>query len=183
MCRQEHAREVDRAVFPGTQGGPLVHVVAAKAVCLLQALQPEFKEYQRRIVANAAKLSATLVDDGLRLVSGGTDNHLMLADVLSRGLTGKEAEQALEKAHITVNKNAIPFDKQPPMIASGIRIGTPAVTRRGMNEPEMETIGGLISQVLAAPLDEDNRRRVRESVLELTGRFPLYAARRGVGAG
>ena len=182
MCRQEHAREVDRAVFPGTQGGPLVHVVAAKAVCLLQALQPEFKEYQRRIVANAAKLSATLVDDGLRLVSGGTDNHLMLADVLSRGLTGKEAEQALEKAHITVNKNAIPFDKQPPMIASGIRIGTPAVTRRGMNEPEMETIGGLISQVLAAPLDEDNQRRVCESVLELTGRFPLYAARRGVSA-
>jgi len=178
MCREIFAKDLDRAVFPGTQGGPLVHIIAAKAVCLKQALQPDFALYQRQIVENARTLASTLLGEGLRLVSGGTDNHLMLVDVFSRGVTGKEAEQALEKANITVNKNAIPFDKNPPMIASGIRVGTPAVTSRGMREPEMEAIGRFISRVLQAPSDAHTHREVRQSVLDLAGRFPLYAGRR-----
>ncbi|NWG12368.1 MAG: serine hydroxymethyltransferase [Acidobacteria bacterium] len=178
MCRESFAKELDRAVFPGTQGGPLVHIIAAKAVCLKQALTEEFSEYQRRIVSNAKALASALTAEGLRLVSGGTDNHLMLVDVFCRGVTGKDAELSLDKAHITVNKNAIPFDKNPPMIASGIRVGTPAITTRGMREAEMVTIGRLIAEVLAAPSDVDVQRRVRASVLELTARFPLYAARR-----
>jgi glycine hydroxymethyltransferase len=178
MCRETFAKDLDRAVFPGTQGGPLAHIIAAKAVCLKEALQPEFARYQRQIVENAKTLASTLLGEGLRLVSGGTDNHLMLVDVFSRGVTGKEAEQALERANITVNKNAIPFDKNPPMIASGIRVGTPAVTSRGMREPEMEAIGRLISRVLQAPTDADTHSEVRRSVLDLTGRFPLYAGRR-----
>ncbi|HYK89077.1 MAG TPA: serine hydroxymethyltransferase [Acidobacteriota bacterium] len=177
MCREQFAKDLDRTVFPGTQGGPLVHIIAAKAVCLHEALRPEFAGYQRQILANARILSQTLIDEGFRLVSGGTDNHLMLVDVFSRGVTGKEAEQALEKANITVNKNAIPFDKNPPMVASGIRIGTPAVTSRGMREAEMEKIGRMIAQVLRVPGDAEVQREVRQSVLALTERFPLYAER------
>ena len=177
MCKEAFAKDLDRAVFPGTQGGPLAHIIAAKAVCLKQALQPDFAQYQRQIVENARTLASTLLSEGLRLVSGGTDNHLMLVDVFSRGVTGKEAEQALEKANITVNKNAIPFDKNPPMIASGIRVGTPAVTSRDMKEHEMELIGRFIGRVLQAPADADTHREVRQSVLDLTRRFPLYAGR------
>ncbi len=177
MCREEFAKDLDRAVFPGGQGGPLVHIIAAKAVCLKEALRPEFADYQRQILANAQVIARTLVDEGFRLVSGGTDNHLMLVDVFSRNVTGKEAEQALEKAHITVNKNAIPFDKNPPMVASGIRVGTPAVTSRGMREPEMEIIGRSIARVLEAPGDAEVARQVRQAVLNLTDRFPLYPAR------
>jgi glycine hydroxymethyltransferase len=175
MCREQFAKDLDRTVFPGTQGGPLVHIIAAKAVCLQEALQPAFAGYQRQILDNARILSQTLIEEGFRLISGGTDNHLMLVDVFSRGITGKEAEQGLEKANITVNKNAIPFDKNPPMVASGIRIGTPAVTSRGMREAEMQAIGRLIAKVLRDPADEDVRREVRQSVLALTERYPLYA--------
>ncbi len=178
MCREQFAKDLDRTVFPGTQGGPLVHIIAAKAVCLCEALRPEFSAYQKQILANARVLSQTLIAEGFRLVSGGTDNHLMLVDVFSRGVTGKEAEQGLEKANITVNKNAIPFDKNPPMVASGIRVGTPAVTSRGMREAEMEEIGRLMARVLRSPGDVEVQRQVRESVLALTEQFPLYAERR-----
>ncbi len=177
MCREQFAKDLDRTVFPGTQGGPLVHIIAAKAVCLQEALQPGFVDYQRRILSNARTLSQTLIGEGFRLVSGGTDNHLMLVDVFSRGVTGKEAEQALEKANITVNKNAIPFDKNPPMTASGIRIGTPAVTSRGMREADMELIGRLIARVLREPGETDVQREVRHAVLDLTKKYPLYATR------
>jgi glycine hydroxymethyltransferase len=177
LCRAELAKELDKIVFPGTQGGPLVHVIAAKAVCLQEAAQPEFARYQRQIVVNAAQLAATLLDEGFRLVSGGTDNHLMLVDVASRGTTGKDAQEALERGNITVNKNAIPFDKNPPMVASGIRVGTPAVTTRGMGENEMTAIGRLIARVLQAPGDAETERAVRQSVLQLADRFPLYQQR------
>src|SRR5215204_5807008 len=153
MCRAQYAKDLDRAVFPGVQGGPLMHIIAAKAVCFKEALEPGFADYQRQIVKNAQRLAAGLAAAGFRLVSGGTDNHLMLVDVFSKGLTGKVAEAALDKANITVNKNAIPFDKNPPMVASGIRIGTPAITSRGMGEPEMDAIAGLIARVLDAPDD------------------------------
>ena len=143
LCRAQYAKDLDRAVFPGIQGGPLMHVIAAKAVCFKEALEPAFDDYQQQIVANAKRLAAALSAAGFRLVSGGTDNHLMLVDVFSKGLTGKVAEAALGKAGITVNKNAIPFDQNPPMVASGIRIGTPAVTSRGMREPEMDAIAEL----------------------------------------
>src|SRR5207249_11694877 len=145
LCREQYAKDLDRTVFPGVQGGPLVHIVAAKAACLKEAAEPAFAAYQRQIVANAKKLAAVLSAAGFRLVSGGTDNHLMLVDVFSKGLTGKVAEAALGKAGITVNKNAIPFDQNPPMVASGIRIGTPAVTTRGLREPEMELVGEFIT--------------------------------------
>jgi glycine hydroxymethyltransferase len=177
MCREQFAKDLDKIVFPGTQGGPLVHVIAAKAVCLHEALQPSFGDYQRQILANAQVLAKTLSSEGFRLVSGGTDNHLMLVDVFSRGVTGKEAELALEKANITVNKNAIPFDKNPPMVASGIRVGTPAVTSRGLKELEMETIGRLMARVLRSPSDAEVQRQVRRTVLEMTARFPLYPRR------
>jgi glycine hydroxymethyltransferase len=177
MCREAFAKDLDRMVFPGTQGGPLVHIVAAKAVCLLEALQPAFGEYQRQIVINAATLARTLSDEGFRLVSGGTDNHLMLVDVFSRGLTGKAAELLLEKAGFTVNKNAIPFDKNPPMVASGIRIGTPAVTTRGLREADMIVIGKLIARVLNAADDAAVLSSVRASVEQLTARYPLYPER------
>ncbi len=177
MCREQFAKDLDKIVFPGTQGGPLVHVISAKAVCLHEALQPSFKDYQRQILANARVLAETLGSEGFRLVSGGTDNHLMLVDVFRGGVTGKEAELALERANITVNKNAIPFDKNPPMIASGIRVGTPAVTTRGLKEREAETIGRLISKVLHAPADAEVQRQVRSEVLGLTSRFPLYPKR------
>ena len=151
LCRAPFAKEVDKAVFPGIQGGPLVHVIAAKAVCLKEAAEPSFAAYQRQIVANATRLATVIAGGGYRLVSGGTDNHLMLVDVFSKGLTGKVAEATLGKAGITVNKNAIPFDKNPPLVASGIRIGTPAVTTRGMAEKEMDVVGDLILRCLPRP--------------------------------
>jgi glycine hydroxymethyltransferase len=174
LCKAAFARDLDRAVFPGIQGGPLMHIIAAKAVCFKDALTPAFAAYQRQIVKNAARLAAGLTAAGFRLVSGGTDNHLMLVDVFSRGLTGKVAEAALGRAGITVNKNAIPFDKNPPMTASGIRIGTPAVTTRGLGEPEMDTIVALIARALAAPDDEAVARAVRADVEALCRNFPLY---------
>ena len=177
LCRQAFAKDLDRAVFPGVQGGPLVHVIAAKAVCLKEASQPAFGSYQRQVVANAKRLAGVLQAGGYRLVSGGTDNHLMLVDVFSKGLTGKVAEAALGKAGITVNKNAIPFDQQPPMVASGIRIGTPAVTTRGMGEPEMELIGELILRALASPDSDQALTMIKSEVETLCRRFPLYAER------
>jgi glycine hydroxymethyltransferase len=179
MCREQFAKEIDKAVFPGSQGGPLVHVIAAKAVCLHEASQPSFVQYQRQVLANANTLADILLDEGFRLVSGGTDNHLMLVDVRSKGITGKEAEQALEKANITVNKNVIPFDTTALTVTSGIRVGTPAVTSRGMKEGEMKAIGHMISRVLHAPADLGLLRRVREEVLALTANFPLYPERLG----
>jgi glycine hydroxymethyltransferase len=178
FSKAEHAKELDKTVFPGIQGGPLMHVIAAKAVCFEEALQPEFGEYQRQIVRNAQTLAETLAAEGFRLVSGGTDNHLMLVDVFSRQVTGKQAEQALERAGITVNKNAIPFDVNPPMTASGIRVGTPAVTTRGMKEREMRLIGEWISEVLRNLEDASVAPRVRREVEALTSQFPLYEARR-----
>jgi glycine hydroxymethyltransferase len=174
LCRAPFAKELDRAVFPGVQGGPLMHVIAAKAVCLKEALTPEFRAYQRQIVVNAMRLASGLSGAGFRLVSGGTDTHLMLVDVFSRGLTGKVAEAALGRAGITVNKNAIPFDQNPPMVASGIRIGTPAVTTRGLREPEMDAVTGFITRVLATPDDEAVARAVRADVEDLCRKFPLY---------
>ena len=174
LCRAQYAKDLDRALFPGVQGGPLMHVIAAKAVCFKEALEPGFATYQQQIVANAKRLAAGLASAGFRLVSGGTDNHLMLVDVFSKGLTGKVAEAALGKAGITVNKNAIPFDKNPPMVASGIRVGTPAVTSRGMGEAEMDTIAEYIARVLASPEDEAALAMVRSEVESLCRRFHLY---------
>jgi glycine hydroxymethyltransferase len=174
LCRAAYAKELDRALFPGIQGGPLMHIIAAKAVCLKEAMEPGFVEYQRQIVANAKRLASGLSSAGFRLVSGGTDNHLMLVDVFSRGLTGKVAEAALGRAAITVNKNAIPFDKNPPMVASGIRIGTPAITSRGMRESEMDAIAAFIARVLASPDDDAVLDAVRVEVEALCRRFPLY---------
>jgi glycine hydroxymethyltransferase len=175
MCREELAKDLDRVVFPGIQGGPLMHVIAAKAVCLAEALKPEFKDYQKQIVANAATLAARLAENGLRIVSGGTDTHLMLVDLRPFELTGKVAEKRLEEAGITVNKNTIPFDPQKPFVTSGIRIGTPALTTRGMKEPEMEAIGDMIARVLKDIENDAVVAEVREEVRELCERFPLYA--------
>ena len=177
LCRQRYARDLDRAVFPGVQGGPLMHVISAKAVCFKEAMEPAFADYQRQIVANAQRLAASIGSHGFRLVSGGTDTHLMLVDVFSRGLTGKVAEAALGKAGITVNKNAIPFDQNPPMVASGIRIGTPAVTTRGMREPEMDRIGDLIARVLDAPDEDRALSMVKSEVERLCRMFPQYPER------
>lgn len=177
MCREQFAKDVDRNVFPGIQGGPLVHIIAAKAVAFKEALQPEFKAYQQQIVKNAAALATALADAGFRIVSGGTDNHVFLVDVFSKGILGKDAEKALEAAHITVNKNTIPFDTNPPMKASGVRLGTPAVTTRGMGEAEMKQIAALLAEVLSATTDEAVRQSVIVKVKELTARFPLYANR------
>jgi glycine hydroxymethyltransferase len=174
LCRAQYAKDLDRAVFPGVQGGPLMHIIAAKAVCFKEASEPAFVDYQKQIVANAKRLAAGLTAAGYRLVSGGTDNHLMLVDVFSKGLTGKAAEAALGKAGITVNKNAIPFDKNPPMVASGIRVGTPAITSRGMREPEMDVIAEFIARVLAAADDDGVAAAVREKVEALCRKFPLY---------
>ncbi len=174
LSRMEHAKAVDKALFPGVQGGPLMHIIAAKAVCFKEAAAPNFTDYQRQIVTNAKCLAATLAGAGFRLVSGGTDTHLILIDVFSKGLTGKIAETALAKAGITVNKNAIPFDKNPPAVASGIRLGTPAVTTRGMRETEMELIGELIGRVLAAPETDKVISMVRLEVEKLCKKFPLY---------
>jgi glycine hydroxymethyltransferase len=177
LCRAGFAKDVDKALFPGVQGGPLVHIVAAKAVCLKEAAEPAFAAYQRQVAANARRLASGLSHGGFRLVSGGTDNHLMLVDVFSRGLTGKVAEAALGKAGITVNKNAIPFDQNPPMVASGIRIGTPAVTTRGMAEAEMDLIGEFIVRVLSSPDDDRAIAMVKREVEALCDRFPLYPER------
>jgi len=177
MCREQFAKEVDRAVFPTVQGGPLMHIVAAKAVCFKEAMEASFKEYQAQVIRNAKTLARVVGQSGFRVVSGGTDNHLMLVDVFVRGITGTQAEKALESSGITVNKNAIPFDTQPPMKASGIRIGTPAMTTRGMKEPEMEQIGTLIAEVLADAENDSVRERVRERVRALCERFPIYENR------
>jgi glycine hydroxymethyltransferase len=183
FSKAQYAKDLDRNVFPCLQGGPLMHVIAAKAVCFQEALQPEFADYQKQIVLNAKVLAEVLAREGFRIVSGGTDTHLMLVDVFSRQVTGKQAEQALERAGITVNKNAIPFDTNPPAIASGIRVGTPAVTSRGMQEPQMELIAHWISEVLNNLEDESVLKRVRSEVEALTEKFPLYENRRVAVAG
>jgi glycine hydroxymethyltransferase len=177
LCREQYAKELDKALFPGVQGGPLMHIIAAKAVCFKEAMEPSFLDYQKQILANAQALARSLTSNGYRLVSGGTDNHLMLVDVFSKGVTGKAAEAALGNAGITVNKNAIPFDRNPPMVASGIRVGTPALTTRGMREAEMEQIGALMARVLAAPDDDRTIGMVKTEVEQLCRRFPLYGER------
>jgi len=177
MCREKYAKDLDRITFPGTQGGPLEHIIAAKAVCLKEAMEPEFKEYQKQVVANAKALAAELGRGGFRIITGGTDNHLFLVDLQSRGMTGRDAELALERAGMTVNKNAIPFDTQPPLKAGGIRVGTPAVTTRGMREKEMAQIGRWIAEVLTHLGDAAIEQRVRKEVAELAAKFPLYARR------
>jgi glycine hydroxymethyltransferase len=177
LCREKYAKDLDRTTFPGVQGGPLEHIIAAKAVCLKEAMQPEFREYQKQVVANARALAAALGRAALRIVTGGTDTHLFLVDLQSRGMTGRDAELALERAGITVNKNAIPFDPLPPLKAGGIRVGTPAVTTRGMREPEMEKISAWLAEVLAHASDAQVIQRVRSEVAELAAGFPLYARR------
>ena len=175
MCKQDWIGKVNSAVFPGLQGGPLMHVIAAKAVSFLEALQPEFKSYAAQVIVNAKTLAHELQRQGFRIVSGGTDNHLLLVDVASRGVTGKIAEQALDRAGITINKNKIPFDTRPPLDPSGIRVGTPARTTRGMKEPEMRTIAGWMGQVLAAPTEEALHGRIRSQAAELGKQFPAPA--------
>ena len=177
LCRQAFAKNLNRLLFPGTQGGPLVHVVAAKAVCLQEALQPDFKRYIRQVKRNAAALASSILESGYRLVSGGTDNHLILVDVFSKGITGKQAELALDRAGITVNKNTIPFDPHPPLVTSGIRLGTPALTSRGMGEPEMQLIGQWIGEVLDQVENVEVQKKVRSRVRELSEQFPLYSSR------
>jgi len=177
LCREEYARAIDKNVFPGFQGGPLMHTIAAKAVAFRAALQPSFRDYQKQIVSNARALAAELQRLGLRLVAGGTDTHLMLVDLSPLGLTGKEVEAALDSAGITVNKNGIPFDTQKPFVTSGIRLGTPALTSRGMKEEEMKAVAGMIHRIVDNLGDGKVEEKVREEVLELTGRFPLYAER------
>jgi len=179
LCREEFAKDLDRSVFPGVQGGPLVHIIAAKAVSFGEALRDDFKAYQQQIVANAKVLADTLSAGGLRLVSGGTDNHLLLVDVFmdGKGITGKVAEKALDAVGITVNKNTIPFDTNKPFVASGIRIGTPALTTRGMKEAEMRTIGEMIAAIIREPESDEVKARVREGVAEVTANFPMYPTR------
>jgi glycine hydroxymethyltransferase len=174
LAKEKYGPAIDKTVFPGMQGGPLVHVVAAKAVCFQEAMEPQFIDYQKQVVANARALAETLMDAGFRIVSGGTDTHLLLLDVFSKGLRGKEAEKALDRARITVNKNAIPFDTNPPFNPSGIRLGSPAVTTRGFKEAEMREVGALIAEVLNNIASEDTIAAVRRKVDELTLRFPLY---------
>ena len=174
LCSSEWAARIDRAVFPGIQGGPLMHVIAAKAVCFKEALSQDFVTYQQNIVKNAKALASSLLDHGFRLVSGGTDNHLMLVDVKAKGMTGKVAEELLEAVNITVNKNTIPFDTEKPLVTSGIRLGTPAITSRGMQEQDMYQIGQAISLALNYPNDEEKRLEAREIVAELCKKYPLY---------
>ncbi|MGO9573945.1 MAG: serine hydroxymethyltransferase [Terriglobales bacterium] len=178
LSKSEFAKEIDKVVFPGMQGGPLVHIIAAKAVCFLEASQPSFREYARQVVANAKVLAETLAADGYRIVSGGTDTHLMLVDVFAKGMLGSEAEKALGEAGITVNKNAIPFDTNPPMKPSGIRIGSPAVTTRGMKESEMRQIAHWIAETLDHRTDAAVLAKIRKQVLGMAEEFPLYAERR-----
>ena len=178
LSKQEFAAPIDKTVFPGMQGGPLVHIIAAKAVCFLEASQPSFRDYARQVVANAKVMAQTLAADGYRIVSGGTDTHVMLVDVFAKGMLGSEAEKALGEAGITVNKNAIPFDTNPPMKPSGIRIGSPAMTTRGMKEAEMRQISHWISEALDHRTDPAVLARIRKQVLGLAETFPLYAERR-----
>ena len=175
LAKQKYAADIDRNVFPGAQGGPLVHVIAAKAVCFLEAMQPEFKQYQQQVVRNAKALSETLTTEGFRIVSGGTDTHVMLVDVFLKGVRGREAEKSLDEARITVNKNGIPFDANPPLNPSGIRLGSPAVTTRGFLEAEMREVGSLIAEVLRDVASEHVRAAVRRKVEVLTEQFPLYS--------
>jgi glycine hydroxymethyltransferase len=178
LCKQDFATAIDKVVFPGMQGGPLVHIIAAKAVCFREAMQPDFRDYARQVVANAKVLADSLTAEGFRIISGGTDTHLMLVDVFSKGMLGSEAEKALDQAGITVNKNAIPFDVNPPMKPSGIRIGTPALTTRGMKETEMRQVGRWISEALHQRRDAATLGKIRKQVLELADTFPLYPERR-----
>ena len=180
LFKEEHARDINRAVFPGIQGGPLMHVIAAKAVALEEASTDAFKEYSRRVVANAQALASSLSENGVKLVSDGTDNHLLLVDLRPQGLTGKQIEESLEAVGITVNKNAVPFDEQPPMVTSGVRIGTAALTTRGMQEPEMAEIGQLIAEVIRDPDGEEIRARIRARTTEMCGAWPLFAWSDGV---
>jgi glycine hydroxymethyltransferase len=178
LAKEKFAQAIDRAVFPGAQGGPLVHVIAAKAVCFKEALTEEFRTYQRQVLANARALAKSLQGEGVRVVSGGTDSHMFLIDVFSKGVKGKEAEKALDEAHITVNKNAIPFDTNPPLNPSGIRLGSPAVTTRGFREPEMQEVGRLIANVLHDLKSEAVIADTRKRVAALTEKYPLYAWKR-----
>ena len=177
LCKAAFAKELDKLTFPGTQGGPLVHTIAAKAVCLKEAMEPSFKEYQKQVVANTKAMAAAVAKHGFRIVTGGTDNHLFLIEVHSRGITGTDAEKALDRAGITVNKNSIPFDPLPPMKGGGIRLGSPSVTTRGMHEPEMEQIGAWIAEILSNIGNAEVEQRVRKQVAELAAKFPIYEAR------
>ena len=177
LCRSSYAKELDKLTFPGTQGGPLVHTIAAKAVCLKEAMEPGFKEYQKQVAANAKAMAAGVASKGFRLVSGGTDNHLFLIEVHSRGITGSDAEKALDRAGITVNKNSIPFDPLPPMKAGGIRLGSPSVTTRGMREPEMQLIGTWVAEILSNVGNAEVEQKIRKQVAELAARFPIYESR------
>jgi glycine hydroxymethyltransferase len=174
LCPEKYAKDVDKINFPGTQGGPFMHVIAAKAVCFKEAMSEEFRVYQRQVVANAKRLASVLMARGYDIVSGGTDTHLFLVDLSKRGLTGKDAEKALERSGMTVNKNTVPFDERSPFITSGFRVGTPAITTRGMKEPEMDTLGKLMAKVLDNMTDEQAIAEVREATAELANRFPLY---------
>jgi glycine hydroxymethyltransferase len=176
LCKEEHAKAIDKAVFPGTQGGPLMHVNAAKAVAFLEALQPDFKVYSGQIIRNAQALAKALSARGFHIVSGGTDNHLMLVDLRNKGVTGKVAVKVLGEAGITVNKNTVPKETQSPFVTSGIRIGTPAVTTRGFKEEEMTRIAGFIDRAIAAPEDAASLARIKQEVKELASAFPLYMA-------
>jgi len=178
LCKQDFAASIDKTVFPGMQGGPLVHIIAAKAVCFLEAMQPSFRDYASQVVANAKVLAETLAAEGFRIISGGTDTHVMLIDVFSKGMLGSEAEKALGEANITVNKNAIPFDTNPPMKPSGIRIGSPALTTRGMKEAEMKQVARWISETLHHRTDAGVLAKIRKQVLEMAESFPLYPERR-----
>ena len=182
LCKTGFAKELDKLTFPGTQGGPLVHIIAAKAVCLKEAMEPSFKEYQKQVALNAKDMAAAIAKRGFRIVTGGTDNHLFLVEVHSRGITGTDAEKALDRAGITVNKNSIPFDPLPPMKGGGIRLGSPSVTTRGLREAEMQEVGGWVADVLEHIGDSTVEQRVRKQVAELAGRFPVYTARMNVRA-
>ena len=182
LCRAALAKEIDKLTFPGTQGGPLVHTIAAKAVCLKEAMEPSFKAYQKQIVANAKAMADAISKRGFRVVAGGTDNHVFLIEVHSRGITGKDAEQALDRAGITVNKNSIPFDPLPPMKAGGIRLGSPSITTRGMKEPEMELIAGWVAEILTNIGKPEIEQKVRKQVAELAARFPIYEPRMNASA-
>jgi glycine hydroxymethyltransferase len=182
LCRAALAKEIDKLTFPGTQGGPLVHTIAAKAICLKEAMEPSFKEYQKQIVANAKAMADAISKRGFRVVAGGTDNHVFLIEVHPRGITGKDAEQALDRAGITVNKNSIPFDPLPPMKAGGIRLGSPSISTRGMKEPEMELIAGWIAEILNNIGKPEIEQKVRKQVAELAARFPIYESRMNASA-
>jgi glycine hydroxymethyltransferase len=177
LCRSAYAKELDKLTFPGTQGGPLVHTIAAKAVCLKEAMEPSFKEYQKQVAANAKAMAVAVANQGFRIVAGGTDNHLFLIEVHPRGITGNDAEKALDRACITVNKNSIPFDPLPPMKAGGIRLGSPSVTIRGMKEPEMLLIGNWVAEILSHVGDAAVEQKVRQQVAALAARFPIYESR------